>query len=259
MFLSRLNIFADDNKYYLIGGQFNDYSGSVRMPNCTSYAYLRMEEAMELQKKDNYLIRTSGGFGNAKTWFSTTPLPKGYDLKEGSVAVFDGNAGHVLFVEEMIDKTHAIITESQYDDDKTLRNWKFWNRRTVELVVGKATLSGVGKLIGFIYPEIHDLRTHRNSKEQVEITEDFVNVRKKPNGEVTNVGCYCPVGIFDVLDSKEDNGWIWYKLDENCWVREGTWLIHYPADSGELERLKIENARLKEDMADIYSIIERWL
>ena len=192
-------------------------------------------------------------------------MPTGCELKDGCVAVFDGTSGHVCFVERKIDDTHAIITESQYDENKS--NWgnktwerKYWDRRTVELKVGKATLSGVGKLIGFIYPPIRDIRTTRNSsKEQVEILEDFVNVRKSANGEITNVGCFCPVGIFDVLDSKKIDGYVWFKLDENAWVREGDWLVYYPEDSGELERLRKENAELKAAMNDVFEIIKRWL
>ena len=250
MYLERLNRFSEDNPYYKIGGEFNTYQGDVMMPNCCAYAYLRMEEAMELQTKDNYLIRESGGFGNAKTWFDTTPLPKGYELKSGCIGVFNGVAGHVLWVERKIDDTHAIITESQYDDDKTLRNYKYWNRRTVELEVGKATLGGVGALIGFIYPSIKDIRTERKNKPQIEITEEFVNVRTSADGSVKNIGCYCPMGIYDVLNTKEVDGFVWYKIDSKSWVK------YYPVED---DSLKTENEQLKADMKKIEEIVRKWV
>ena len=123
--LQRPGVYDPYNKYYDPNGKFNIYTGSTRMPNCTAYSYLRAQEEMLLDDRDPYLIRSSGGFGNAKTWYDTTPLPKGHVLREGAIAVFDGNCGHVAIVEKKISDTHAIISESNYDDDKSLRNWKY--------------------------------------------------------------------------------------------------------------------------------------
>lgn len=231
MYLERLSVFDyDNNPYYVPNGIFNTHSSTsgIALPNCTMYCFLRMHEASEQTKRQNKWIKESGGFGNAKTWYDTTTLPKGTELKEGSIAVFDGNCGHVLFIEQKIDDTHAIITESNYDDDKSLRDWKFFRKREVELIIGQATLSGVGKLIGYIYIPINDGRVQRDtSKEQVEITETFVNCRKSPNGEVVNKGCYIAPGIYNVISSKEVNDYMWFEIDNNHWVREGEWLVHY--------------------------------
>lgn len=258
MWLTRLNIFSEDNPYYVKGGEFNDYTGDIQMPNCTTYAYLRMEESLELTEKNDCLIRSSGGFPNAKNWYATTPLPKGSELREASIAVFDGQYGHVAFVEKVIDSTHAIISQSQYDSNKSRRDYKYWEKREVSLIVGQATLSGVGKLIGFIYPPVNDKRVQRNEKEQIEILEDYVNVRSAANGDIRNVGCYCPVGIYNVLNSKEADGFIWYKLDTQTWVREGEWLVHYPKGDDETQALKREISRLKEKLAKIREICDAY-
>ena len=65
--LQRPGVYDPYNKYYDPNGSFNIYAGSTRMPNCTAYAYLRAQESERLDKRDPYLIRSSGGFGNAKT------------------------------------------------------------------------------------------------------------------------------------------------------------------------------------------------
>lgn len=65
--LQRPGVYDPYNKYYEPYGEFNVYTGSIRLPNCTAYAYIRMQEAMRLDKRNPYLINASGGFGNAKT------------------------------------------------------------------------------------------------------------------------------------------------------------------------------------------------
>lgn len=253
MFLERLSSSGiDTSPYYVPQGDFNTFSpySDIQMPNCTIYAYLRSFESTDASEP--YPIARDGlGFGNAKNWYSSSPLPKGEKIKTGSIACFDGQYGHVAYVERKIDDTHALISESQYDDDKSLRNYKYWQKRVVELKVGKATLTGVGALQGFLYLNIDDKRTTRSEKEQVEITEEYVNVRKSADGELTKQGCYCPMGVYDVLNSKEVDGFTWYKLDSKCWVREGSWLIHYPAQN--------DYAEMKKAMNEIYEIAKRWI
>ena len=252
MYLERLN--APTGKYFKIGGEYNIYpsDSDIQMPNCTLYAMLRGEESVG-KKLD--IAKSGGGFRNAKYWYGDSPLPKGAEIRNGSIACFDGNYGHVAFVERKIDDTHALISESQYDPDKSLRNYKYWQKRTVELKVGVATLSGVGKLQGFLYLPIKDIRTSLNGTEQVEIIEEMVNIRKEPEGELFDPGCYCPMGIFNVLERSFLNGYNWFKLDKNCWIREGNWLIFHSGN--ELELLRKENAELKEKLKLIEEICLR--
>lgn len=254
MYLERLGIFGEDNIYYQYGGQFYNCIYDNMLPNCTQYCMLRIFESTEASEP--YQIfdgRSATGYPVAKEWFEKTILPKGYEIKDGCVAVFDGRYGHVCYVERKLDETSAIISESQYDSDKSLRNYKYWNKRTARLEVGKATLSGVGELIGFIYPDIKDIRTEKKSKPQIEVLEDYVNVRSSAGGDIKNKGCYCPMGIYDVLNSKNVDGYMWYKIDSKCWVREGSWLKYY-SDDDELTRLKKENDELKARLKKIEEI-----
>jgi hypothetical protein len=229
MWMPRLSVFADTNPYYK-SKTFNKALGTdIDMPNCTDYCSCRSYEQSEVDKP--YIMfkdRSAGSFPNAKNWFNDTILPKGYDLKEGAIGICDGQCGHVFCVEEKIDDTHAVISQSQYDSNKNRRDYKYWEKRTVELVVGKSPMSGIGALIGFIYPPHNEIRVERNtSKHQVEVTESMVNVRISPNGDIFCKGLYCPKGIFNVEDMQIVDGYKWFKLEENHWIREGSWVTEY--------------------------------
>jgi len=256
MFLERLSKNGiESSPYYVPNGQFNTAppNSDVQMPNCTCYCYSRFFESVSAPTPYP-VARTTLGYGNAKTWYEKSPLPKGKELKTGCIAVFDGNFGHVAYVERKIDSTHAIISQSQYDSNKSLRNYKYFETRQVELVIGKSTLSGIGPLIGFIYAPIQDIRVDRDeTKEQILIKEDMVNVRIEPNGEPYQTGCYAPMGYYDVLQIKNVEGYNWYCIEPNHWVREGSWLVHYElTDTEELMKeiaeLKKENERLTDEL-----------
>ena len=257
MWMPRLNVFADDNKYYKTK-TFNKGLGTdLDLPNCTAYAVTRSYSASQVDSP--YVMfknRSAGSYPNAKNFFDETILPKGYDLKEGCIAVFDGNFGHVAFVEEVIDSTHAVISQSQYSSDKSRRDYMYWEKRTVKLVVGQTSMSGIGALIGFVYIPYTDIRVKRdNAKHQIEITESMVNVRKTPNGDVFCKGLYCPKGIFNVEDTQIADGYKWFELEENHWVREGEWLKEYEITNedyyknlywAEVEKNKALTRKLKE-------------
>lgn len=226
MYLERLSVKGVDsndnpNKYFAPGGTFNTSykNADVNLPNCTMYCLCRGYEAMEATERFPW-VRSSGGFGSAKTWYDTTILPKGSKLTTGSVAVFDGNYGHVVFIERVIDSTHALISESNYDPDKTRRDWMYWRCRVVELIPGRATLSGVGALKGFIYLPINKIDVNENLKvDQLEVKGEYINVRKSPAGE-KHTGLFCPLGFYNVLEIAEAGGYTWYKLGDEYWVAE---------------------------------------
>lgn len=244
----------EDSPYFVRDGKYNHYSSDNQLPNCTTYCMLRTYEATEA--KEPYPVAQNNlGFPPAKQWYSKSPLAKGNELKVGAIACFDGTSGHVAYVERVIDKTHALISQSQYCSDKTVRDYRYFETREVELVVGKATLSGVGKLQGFIYTPIDDIRTKRNSdKEQIEIIQPYVNVRTAPEGYVFREGNYCPMGIYNVKSKKEYNGYMWYQLEQDHWVREGEWLNYY--ELSDIANLKKENEELRRLLKEIHNLSE---
>lgn len=249
MYLERLtNAGIEDSEYYVRSGADTD------MPNCTRYAYDRAKESC--QDLDLKIARASGGFGNAKTWYDTTTYPKGSKLRQGAIAVFDGTYGHVAYVERVIDDTHAIVTQSNYNANKSLRNWWYWEKREYELVVGKA-ISGTGALKGFIYCPINDIRVGRDiSKNQVEVIAELVNVRKSPslNGD-KYIGQFCPLGIYNVFEWVDADGYTWAKLEENCYIACGEWAKVYKVEDKEKAELIKENKALKEKLRKIGVIV----
>lgn len=73
------------------------------------------------------------------------------------------------------------------------------------------------------------------SMEQVEVLVEQLRVRKEPNlkGEVLG---YAKKAIYNVLDKKEADGYLWFKIAENQWIatseKQG-WTKHYPATNYE--------------------------
>lgn len=247
MFLQRMSKVGMDSSPYYQSKEFNHAKGTINdLPNCTQFCICRTYESTNADKPFvMFYGKSAGGYYTAKQWYEKTTLPKGTELKTGSIAVFDGNYGHVAFVEQRLDSNHALISQSQYDDNKSLRNYKYYESRECELTIGKATLSGVGKLIGFIYLPINDIRTERDAtRDQLLITEDMVNVRIEPNGELFQKGCFAPQGYYNVLQSRKVDEYNWYKVEENHWVREGSWLKFYPGIAEDV--LVKENRELKE-------------
>lgn len=78
----------------------------------------------------------------------------------------------------------------------------------------------MGALKGFIYLPAKDKRVSRNeAKNQISVTDRFINVRKQPSLSAEYYrGCYCPVGIYNVLDTATADNYTWYKLDEEHWI-----------------------------------------
>ena len=261
--MPRLNVFVDDNKYYKTK-TFNKALGTINdIPNCTQYCVSRTYESGECETPFvMFKGRGAGGYPTAKDFFADSILPKGYDLKEGCIAVFDGNYGHVAFVEEVIDDTHAVISQSQYDSNKSLRNYKYWEKRTVKLVVGQTSMSGIGALIGYIYIPYKDIRVKRDSTQhQIEITESMVNVRKTPNGDVFCKGLYAPKGIFNVVNTEIVDGYKWFELEHEHWVREGEWLREYDVSNEDYYKdlywAEVEqNKELIKKLKEIHSLSE---
>lgn len=266
MFLQRLSVSGVETSPYYQSSTFNKAKGTINdLPNCTCYCMCRVYESLDVDKPFPMFVgRSAGGYPAAKQWYNDTTFAKGSELKEGSIAVFDGNSGHVAYVEKVISKNRAIISQSQYDPNKSLRNYKYWEKREVELTVGKATMSGIGPLIGFIYLPIEDLRTKRDANfEQIEITEDMVNVRISPNDDPFTQGCYIPTGIYNILSRQNDGTYYWYEVETNHWVREGSWLQYYPKSITneelikENEALRKENATLSNDLAAAYAQLDQ--
>ena len=256
MFLERLSKNGIEESPF-----FKRWGTSGDMPNCTRYAYDRTQEACD--NPNIYIARPESGFDTAKKWWYESPYPKGSEIRCGAVAVFDGKDGHVCYVERVTDKAKnkGLISQSQWDANKNRRDYKYFETKEITFEVGKPSMSGIGNFLGFIYSPINDIRVARNQNNQIEIIESMVNVRKTPEGDLTRVGCFCPMGFYDVLERQTVNGYVWYKIDGGCWVREGSWLREYNATDDdyykELYWAEVEeNKKLKNQLDEIARLCE---
>lgn len=141
------------------------YLAGYPMPNCTAYAYGRVNEiygvkSLEEAKERNLLGGWDIGRGDALTWWDSNKerhaYPYGYVAAVGAVAVFNGltrnpltgmNYGHVMVVENVNDKE---ITLSGSDAAVGGSAGRYFYCDTMTLDELKKE-SYHGGLIGFIY------------------------------------------------------------------------------------------------------------
>ena len=110
-FIPRLTAPEQDNPYYT---KYNPYwQAGVGLPNCTAFAYGRVNELKQVVSYDDALARTHLCRGNARKWWDYTDdgYQRGQTPQLGAVAVFEGIAttasgehyGHVMVVEQIDD------------------------------------------------------------------------------------------------------------------------------------------------------------
>ena len=245
MYLERLSVKGIESSKYYQSKKFNHGLGKDEdLPNCVQYVVSRAYESCEVDEPFiMFRGRSAGGYPDAGNFYKDSILPKGQQPRIG-IACFDN---HVAFIERVNEDGTCLITDSRYDPNKSLRNDRYWRKLDlIRLAVGqRPNISGVGKYQGCLYIPINDIRVIRdNSKDQISINEDMVNVRVKPNDELTCLGCYAPMGLYNVLEVTEDL-YKWFRIDKDCWVREGDWINYYSED--EIKRLTEENKNLKKE------------
>lgn len=274
MILERLDKPILNTKYYIPNNNEND------MPNCTKYCHDRGQEACENIELKLFKDIGVKGFPMADKWLEHSALPTGTEVKPFSIACFSGVNGsiHVAFIERVNSDGTCLISDSRSDEDKSLRNDRFWRLLdNVTLKIGQIpTIAGVGELLGFQYLPVKDIRTKRNAeKTQLEVFKTRLRCRSSYglNAPIINEGCYVPVGIYDVLEMVEADGYTWCKVEENHWIaHDKSWANLYkvepiiPTDDFEenLERFVASvrkehntNIVIKESLQQIAEIIAK--
>lgn len=77
-----------------------------------------------------------------------------------------------------------------------------------------SNIKNIHKIIGT------QLKTSKNDNvNQIEVINTKLNCRKEPNinGEILG---YIDIGIYNIIDKTESDGYIWYKIDENKYIAD---------------------------------------
>lgn len=224
---------------------------------CTWYCFGR---ALSLFSAPTWWDRATqtGSYTNAKLWLENYRDPwvvKGTDYtpKAGDIAVFDGEYGHVQFME-----TDTMYSEYSNGDPNSFRNGKFEKKPN---------------LLGFLHYPYSSVETvDRNPNvNQIQTTDDTLRIRTEPslNGEVVG---HVQIGFYNVLSQKENDGYIWYEIAKDRWCANVT-VTYLPSDEDDIikqiERyfnemkqqvnvLKDENTELKKSFKEVYTISKKW-
>lgn len=180
----------------------------------------------------------TGSYTNAKEWLKNYRDPwqvKGVDYtpKAGDIAVFDGEYGHIQFLE-----TDSMFSEYSNGDPNSFRNGKFEKK---------------ANLLGFLHFPYEAVPTvERNPKvNQVETTDDSLRIRTAPSLDAEVVG-YVELGFYNVLATKKADNYTWYKIAADRWIADVT-VKYLPKDDDEDIYREIERCfeQLKSNVKEI--------
>ena len=212
----------------------NKSTGYV-LPNCCGmvhYAWLYQG----LEKDELNMPR-----GNANTYYSAWSGSKGKTARLGAVAVWSGGSGkyagygHVGFVQKVypngdIQCVCSDASGSEFYTKKLLKsNGYNWSAKL--------------RFTGFIYPseevvEAMIPNVERNIKvNQVEIKVDGLRVRLSPSlkGEVY---CLATQGYYNVLSSKDADGYTWLEIEAGKWIAfSEDWETYLPKEDSDYSQI----------------------
>lgn len=227
---------------------------------CVWYAYYRCLEVGFSPCEWWDRATQTGSYTNAKDWLANyrdpwQVMPPDYDAKAGDILVYDyGEYGHVIFME-----TDVMTSEYRNGDPNSFR-------------IGKKGEFG-GTLIGVLhypYDPLNPVPRNENV-DQIQTTDEALRIRTKPSLDAEIVG-HVQLGYYDVLDTKEADGYTWYKLAKDRWCANES-VIYLPSEDDfvkEFERfldstkakikgLEDQNKEMKEDYTAIAKIAEKWV
>ena len=190
---------------------------------CTWYSYYRaLEEGMTPPCYWDRPTKT-GSYTNAKEWLKNYREPWevkdiNYTPVKGDIAVFDGECGHVQFME-----TDTMYSEYSNGDPNSFKNGTFVKK---------------SNLLGFLhYPHSPLEPVERNvNVNQIQTTDEALRIRTKPSLDGEIVG-HVLIGYYNVLDTKKDDNYTWYKLAKDRWCADVS-TIYLPAENDALKELE---------------------
>lgn len=236
---------------------------------CTWFAYYRCGESDKGLSYPCWWDRTThtGSYTDAKKWLENYRDPweakgKDYIPVENDIVVFDGPYGHVAFIEKVEGDT-AILSQYMSGKKESFSNYPW-----------KIGTSYTGPLLGYLhYPYSAVPVVERNeSVDQIQTSDITLRIRTKPSLDADIVG-HVQLGYYNVLDTKDADGFTWYKLANNRWCANVS-TTYLPSDDTDIIReleeyfdrmkskvneLTDENTDLKDDMVQIENISSKWV
>lgn len=206
------------------------------LANCVGYACGRFNEIyneiMGTTGMKYYALNCNAEnfIERAKDWypelqFSADPVEGGIICwAKGKVGVGDDGAGHVAICEEILERdangrpTKIKTSESAYQgtafyvSTRTNDNGRWGMREGYSY-----RMSIVNPAIGYgvnVVPVDRDIW-----KDQVEVKVKDLNMRAEPTTASGRYG-FCPVGIFNVNETKVAAGYTWYNINGGVWIAD---------------------------------------
>lgn len=200
----------------------------------------------------------TGSYPNAKEWLKNFREPwevkgKDYTPVAGDIVVYDGEYGHVQFME-----TDTMYSEYSSGDPHSFRNGKFARK---------------DNLLGFLhYPYNAVEPVERNENvDQIECTDDTLRIRTEPslNGEIVG---HVQIGYYNVLNETEADNYTWYEIGKDRWCADITTKYLPKGDSDFVEEIRkwadnmVTTIKMKDekiadmtkDMKTISDISRKW-
>ena len=178
----------------------------------------------------------TGSYPNANLWLENYRDPwqvKGVDYVPvaGDIAVFDGEYGHIQFLE-----TDTMYAEYKNGDPNSFAIGKFEKKPN---------------LLGFLhYPYEPVVPVERNAfVDQIETTDEDLRIRTAPSLNAEIVG-YVQLGYYNVIQSKEADGHTWYEIGKDRWCADVT-TIFLPAEDDVIKEIERVFNQLKSEINDL--------
>ncbi len=235
------------------------------MPNCCGYVHFRVLD-MGFTALEAKLCRNDACayFGFARDGLTRSQIPT-----LGAIICWSSTGknkrGHVGIVEEIYSNGDIICSMSDLSGAwfYTKRFYKKDNYKYPSTVSNYTTQ-------GFIAMpfdnKVGSPVSRDKNRHQIEITYASLRARKRPEINPEVVLGYINMGIYNVLDTRDltyepSNGYKWYKVEEDMWVAyiEGC-VNDLPAETpagDELERLRAENAEMKNDIISLELTVDK--
>lgn len=267
---------------FAIDGKFKEYAWNVlKNPNATIQNGLANCTTMAIAL--SYVLKTPypvTRIVSANNWHRVltngwTAKPYGSsDIKVGDIIEWDQHVhvATVIAIKEgepylgcsWYTGEHGVsVYNGQYDtrnfyslkelSDFMIKNYPFRTYHECSLYEEANRVGGLPEYV-LSCPETIPTVSRDPNRNQIQVLTNEQNIRDNDN----NIVGVAQSGFYNVLSTKELNGYIWSEVKKNRFIAdvEGR-VVYLPSD--DVDAIKKENAELKQALKQINEIIKRWL